>query len=158
MKPWISRCLGTICLGSALALAARNPHPPETEVEEQSRFSRSRAEDSGMASSSPPARLPGKARGRAKDQSLATRLHGDRVVIVAGQVHSPGPVHLGAGTTLSSVIDRAGGATAFGSIKRVRLQRGAETRVLNLSLPEHRDKLLLPHDVVVVPEKMVYGN
>jgi protein involved in polysaccharide export with SLBB domain len=79
-------------------------------------------------------------------------------VIVGGQVHLPGPVHLGAGTTLTSVIDRAGGATPFGSIKRVRLQRGAETRVLDLSLQEHQDELLLPHDVVVVPEKMVYGN
>jgi SLBB domain len=158
MKPWTTRCLATACLGSALALATNTAVSESAAGSIPASLSREPERHSPIQRSGSRGRLPAKARGSVKDESLATRLRREGMVTVGGQVHRPGPVPLTAGTTLSTAIERAGGATVFGSMKRVRLSRGGTSRVFDVTRQEHRGEPLLPNDTILVPEKMILGN
>lgn len=158
MKPWITRSLATACLGSALALAARTKTLGSDADSGHSLKSPGFHQLRTSTSSGSQDRLPAKARGVIKDESLATRLRREGVVTVAGQVYRPGPLPLSSGATLFTAIERAGGPTPFGSMKRVKLCRGGTTRVFDVTQPEYRSEPLLPHDTIEVPQKEVFGN
>jgi hypothetical protein len=158
MKPWITRSLATACLGSALALAARTKTLGNDADSGHSLKSPAFHQPRTSTPSKSAHRLPAKARGLIKDESLATRLRREGGVTVAGQVHRPGPLPLNSGSTLSTAIERAGGPTPFGSMKRVRLCRGGTTRVFDITRPEYRSEPLLPNDTIEVPQKEIFGN
>ncbi len=158
MKPWITRSLATACLGSALALAARTKTLRNDADSEDFRKSPGFHQLRTSTSSESQGRLPAKARGLIKDESLATRLRREGEVTVGGQVHRPGPLPLNSGSTLFTAIERAGGPTPFGSMKRVKLCRGGTTRVFDTTRPEYRSEPLLPNDTIEVPQKEIFGN
>ena len=158
MKPWITRSLATACLGSALALAARTKTLRNDAGSGDSLKSPGFRQHQTSTPSKSQDRLPAKARGVIKDESLATRLRREGVVTVGGQVCRPGPLPLSSGATLFTAIERAGGPTPFGSMKRVKLYRGGTIRVFDVTQPEHRSEPLLPNDTIEVPQKEIIGN
>ncbi|MDB6073847.1 MAG: polysaccharide export protein [Verrucomicrobiaceae bacterium] len=78
----------------------------------------------------------------------------ERLVYASGEVTKPGPVPYRSGMTVSKVITSAGGPTAFGRMKSVKLKRnGRLIRELNLSKASSTDGdvLVEPEDEIVVP-------
>ena len=57
-----------------------------------------------------------------------------QVVHIGGQVGRPGPVKFTQGLTLYQAVQAGGGATPFGSMKRVKLFRDGKLRQINLTL------------------------
>jgi protein involved in polysaccharide export with SLBB domain len=80
------------------------------------------------------------------------------VVTVGEQVNRTGPVKYVRGLTLYNAVQAAGGATIFGSMKRVRLTRGAQTKVYDLTDTKHMNILVEPNDTIQVPQKDIFGN
>lgn len=78
---------------------------------------------------------------------------GVAVVYVGGQVRKPGPLDHLEGTTLWDAIQAAGGATEFGSMKRVNLYRDGEQKTYDLTKKENRAIPLFKNDTVEVPQK-----
>jgi hypothetical protein len=60
--------------------------------------------------------------------------------------------------TLESAVTRAGGATPFGSLKRVSLVRGSIRKEYDLTNDSARAILLSDNDTVMVPQKMIIGR
>lgn len=81
-----------------------------------------------------------------------------QVVHVGGYVGRPGPVQFRNGMTLWQAIQSAGGENAFGSIYRVRLFRGGESKVYDLNNPAAMRIPLRPNDMVDVPQKNWRGR
>ncbi|WP_193212433.1 polysaccharide biosynthesis/export family protein [Luteolibacter marinus] len=79
-------------------------------------------------------------------------------VTVGGQVQSPGPVRYFRGLTLYDAVQAAKGATPFGSMKRVRLIRGKQSKEYNLTDAKHMNTPLEPRDTIQVPQKDFLGN
>ena len=158
IKSAFTRCLATACLGAAVALAARTSAVRDGVDSTTSGRSRTKNPPCRATAAAVQARLPAKARGRINDESLATRLHRDGVVTVGGQVQQPGRMAMTAGMTLGSVIERAGGTTPFGSMKRVKLRRGAEIREFDLTRGNNAEEPLLPDDCLMVSQKTFFGN
>lgn len=91
--------------------------------------------------------------------SLATR--GEpfmRRVTVGGFVRSPGPVASGEGLTLRAAIDQAGGASEFGSMRRVKLIRDGKLRQFDLTDEKVGPVAVEPADTIEVPQKMLIGR
>jgi protein involved in polysaccharide export with SLBB domain len=80
------------------------------------------------------------------------------VVTVGEQVNKTGPVKYVRGLTLYNAVQAAGGSTIFGSMKRVRLTRGAQTKVYDLTDTKHMNILVEPNDTIQVPPKDIFGN
>ncbi len=81
-----------------------------------------------------------------------------QVVTVGGYVGRPGPVPYRNGLTLWQAIQAAGGENAFGSIRRVRLFRGEESREYDLRNDEAKRIPLRPNDTIEVPQKNIWGQ
>ena len=77
-------------------------------------------------------------------------------VIIGGQVRSPQAIEK-ENLTLGEAIVRAGGATEFGSRKRVKVRRDGEIQTYDLTNPRFRDVILQPGDTVEVPQKNWLG-
>ncbi len=78
-----------------------------------------------------------------------------RFVTVGGAVRQPQAVPWSQDLTLSAGIMRAGGASEFGNLKKVRIQRGGEVRFFNLKAADkdpNQNPKLLPSDEVTVSE------
>jgi protein involved in polysaccharide export with SLBB domain len=80
------------------------------------------------------------------------------MVCVGGQVRKPGRLAMSPGITLGSAVERAGGATDFGSLRRVRLLREGEVREFDLSKPEYAATPLLADDGIEIPVKNYLGR
>lgn len=80
------------------------------------------------------------------------------VVTVGGYVRSPGPVRYTRGLTLYDAIQAAKGATEFGSMERVRVIRGKQSKQYNLKDPKHMNTPLQPRDTIQVPQKNIWGH
>jgi protein involved in polysaccharide export with SLBB domain len=80
------------------------------------------------------------------------------VVNVGDEVVSPGPVKYVRGLTLYNAVQAARGATPFGSMKRVRLTRGSQSKVYNLKDPKNMSIPVEPNDTIQVPAKDIFGN
>jgi protein involved in polysaccharide export with SLBB domain len=94
---------------------------------------------------------------RQTDVSMASHFRPRGTITVGGQVRIPGPVSFSAGLTLRQVIERAGGATEFGALHRVRLVRDGKMMTFDLTIPESQAVIIRHNDTVEVPQKAVLG-
>lgn len=81
-----------------------------------------------------------------------------QVVHVGGQVRRTGPVDFVQGLTLYQAIQTGGGATEFGSMRRVKLFRGGTQRQYDLTRAESMRILLEQGDTIEVPQKDWLGR
>jgi protein involved in polysaccharide export with SLBB domain len=88
---------------------------------------------------------------------MASHFRPRGTITVGGQVRIPGPVSFSAGLTLRQVIERAGGATEFGALHRVRLVRDGKMMTFDLTIPESQAVIIRHNDTVEVPQKAVLG-
>lgn len=79
-------------------------------------------------------------------------------VMVGGDVRKTGPVVYQQGLTLWGAVQAAGGPTEFGSIKRVRLFRGGQSKTYDLTKAQFMNIPLEPRDTIDVPRKTIFGN
>lgn len=89
--------------------------------------------------------------------SSAKRLE-EQVVVVGGQVRSPGPKPYNRNLTLWQAIQAAGGATEFGSMKRVKLLRRGVMKQYDVTKPQFMQIPLEPDDTIDVPQKSITGG
>lgn len=82
----------------------------------------------------------------------------NKIVSVGGHVKSPGPKPYARGMTLYQAVTAAGGANAFGSIKRVELLRNGKKYTYNLKDVKDMQLKIYPGDTINVPQKTVWGN
>lgn len=80
------------------------------------------------------------------------------IVTVGGQVRRPGPVKYHRGLTLYQAVQAAGGASEFGAMNRVTLQRAGRLRTYDLKATESRTVAVEPNDTIEVPEKNIIGR
>ncbi len=80
------------------------------------------------------------------------------LVVVGGFVRRPGPVEYNNNLTLYQAIQNAGGATEFGSLKRVTLYRAGKPRTIDVSDPKSMNTPLFPDDTIDVPQKKWTGQ
>lgn len=81
-----------------------------------------------------------------------------QLVTIGGQVRRPGPVAYSRELTLYQAIQAAGGATEFGSLKRVVLYRGGKGRRYDVTQPQFMNIPLSPSDTIEVPQKTMLGQ
>ena len=79
-------------------------------------------------------------------------------VYLGGQVRAPGPKAFTKGLTLYQAIQAAGGATEFGSMKRVKLFRGVRQTMYDLTKSQFMNVPVQPNDTIEVPQKGPFGN
>lgn len=89
---------------------------------------------------------------------MATLLRPQATVNIGGQVKSPGPVSFSRRITLGEAIERVGGATEFGSLKRVRIFRDGEQRSYDATDERFRGVMLEAGDTVEVPQRIPIGR
>jgi protein involved in polysaccharide export with SLBB domain len=82
----------------------------------------------------------------------------EELVTVGGQVRRPGPVKYSRDLTLYQAIQAAGGATEFGSLKRVTLFRGSSQKRYDVTQSQFMNIPLQPSDTIDVPQKTAFGN
>jgi polysaccharide export outer membrane protein len=81
-----------------------------------------------------------------------------QLVHVGGQVRRTGPVQFQKDLTIYQAVQSAGGATEFGSLKRVKLYRNGKTQTLDLTNPQMMRMPLEPNDTLEVPQKNFLGQ
>jgi polysaccharide export outer membrane protein len=81
-----------------------------------------------------------------------------QVVHVGGQVRRTGPVDFSQGLTLYQAVQAAGGATEFGSLRRVKLFRDGNQRQYDLQRAENMAIQLQQGDTIEVPQKDWLGR
>jgi len=81
-----------------------------------------------------------------------------QMVHIGGQVQSPGPKSYTKGLTIYQAIQAAGGATPFGSLKRVILYRRGKSQTLDVSEAKFMRIPLEPDDTIEVPQKNWLGQ
>ena len=82
----------------------------------------------------------------------------EQVVHVGGQVRRTGPVSYNRTLTLYQAIQAAGGATEFGSMKRVKLFRAGQQKQYDLTKAQFMNIPLSPNDTIEVPQKNAWGG
>lgn len=80
------------------------------------------------------------------------------VVTVGGEVRRAGPVPYNRGLTLYAAVQSAGGATEFGSVRRVKLIREGKIRIYDLRQTEAKSVTLKANDTIEVPQKNWFGG
>ena len=81
-----------------------------------------------------------------------------QMVHVGGQVRRTGPVPYTNNLTLYQAIQAAGGATEFGSLKRVKLYRDGKTQTFDATNPQFMRVPLRPDDTLEIPQKNWLGQ
>jgi polysaccharide export outer membrane protein len=81
-----------------------------------------------------------------------------QVVHVGGHVRKTGPVPFQRNLTIWQAVQAAGGATEFGSLKRVKLYRAGKTQTYDIENPQFKQIPLQPDDTLEVPEKGIFGG
>lgn len=82
----------------------------------------------------------------------------EQLVHIGGQVRSPGPKQYNNNLTIYQAVQAAGGATEFGSLKRVKLYRAGKTQTFDLTNPQFMRVPLRPDDTIEVPQKNIWGQ
>lgn len=82
----------------------------------------------------------------------------EQVVVVGGQVRRTGAVPYNRTMTLYQAIQAAGGATEFGSMKRVKLLRAGKQKQYDLTQLQFMQIPLEPDDTIEVPQKTILNN
>ncbi len=80
------------------------------------------------------------------------------VVTVGGQVRRPGPVPYQKALTIYAAIQAAGGATEFGSLRRVKIIRDQKVTTHDLTKDEVKVVLTQDNDTIEVPQKNLIGR
>ena len=94
-------------------------------------------------------------------QVISTAIGGSvdqEMIHVGGQVRRTGPVVFLKKLTIYQAVQAAGGATEFGSLKRVKLYRNGKTQTFDLSNPQFMRVPLQPNDTLEVPQKNWLGQ
>jgi protein involved in polysaccharide export with SLBB domain len=81
-----------------------------------------------------------------------------QVVHVGGQVRRTGPVAFQRNLTIWQAVQAAGGATEFGSLRRVKLYRAGKTQTYNIENAQFKQIPLQPDDTLEVPDKDIWGR
>ena len=82
----------------------------------------------------------------------------EQMVHVGGQVRRPGPVAFQKNLTIYQAVQGAGGASEFGSLKRVKLFRQGRTQVFDLTQPQFMRVPMERDDTIEVPQKNWRGQ
>lgn len=82
----------------------------------------------------------------------------EQVIHVGGQVRRTGPVGWQKNLTIYQAVQSAGGATEFGSLKRVKLFRNGKMQSYDLSNPQFMTVPMEPNDTIEVPQKNWLGQ
>ncbi|MFT4175701.1 MAG: polysaccharide biosynthesis/export family protein [Luteolibacter sp.] len=82
----------------------------------------------------------------------------DQMVHVGGQVRRTGQVKYSPGLTLYQAIQAAGGATEFGSMKRIKLIRAGKQLQYDLTKAQFMAVPVQPNDTIEVPQKNWIGQ
>lgn len=82
----------------------------------------------------------------------------EQMVYVGGQARRPGPVAFQQGLTIYQAVQGAGGATEFGSLKRVKLFRAGKTNTYDLTNPQFMRVLVQSDDTIEIPQKNFIGG
>ncbi len=82
----------------------------------------------------------------------------EQMVHVGGQVRRTGPVNYQKNLTIYQAVQAAGGATEFGSLKRVKLYRNGKTQTYDLTNAQFMRVPLEPDDTLEVPQKNWLGQ
>lgn len=77
---------------------------------------------------------------------------------VGGQAKRAGPVKYTRGLTLYNAVQAAGGATEFGSMKRVRVIRGGQLKEYDLTQTKFMNIPVEPNDTIEIPHKTWIGQ
>lgn len=80
------------------------------------------------------------------------------VVHIGGQVRGPGPKPYNNNLTIYQAIQAAGGATEFGSLRRVKLYRDGKTQTFDVTKAQFMRVPLKPDDTIEVPQKDWLGR
>ena len=80
------------------------------------------------------------------------------VVTVGGQVRRPGPVPFQKSLTIYAAIQSAGGATEFGSMRRVKVIHDGKVTSHDLTKDETKTILIQHDDTIEVPQKNLLGR
>jgi protein involved in polysaccharide export with SLBB domain len=80
------------------------------------------------------------------------------VVHLGGQVRGTGAKPFQKNLTIYQAVQAAGGATEFGSLKRVKLIRNGKSRVFDLTQDQFKNVPLEPNDTIEVPQKNMFGQ
>lgn len=80
------------------------------------------------------------------------------VVVVGGQVRRPGPVPYAQELTLWGAIQAAGGATEFGSMKRVSITRNGARKIYDVTKPQFMQIPMERNDAIDIPQKNWTGQ
>ncbi|QTN32488.1 von Willebrand factor type A domain-containing protein [Akkermansiaceae bacterium] len=78
-------------------------------------------------------------------------------VVIGGQVREAGSVAFKEGMTLGEAVKSAGGATEFGSAKRIKVYRDGKAQTYDLTNPELAQIELQANDTIEVPQKKWMG-
>lgn len=79
-------------------------------------------------------------------------------VTIGGQVRRPGPVPYAKELTLWQAIQAAGGATEFGSMRRVKLYRDGRHQTYDVTKPQFMAIPLQRNDTIEIPQKTAWGT
>ena len=92
------------------------------------------------------------------DKDRAGQKIDNELVSVGGHVKSPGLKPYTRGMTLSQAVTSAGGANAFGSMRRVTLLRNNKMYTYDLKNIKHMQEKVYPGDSITVPQKNWLGQ
>lgn len=79
-------------------------------------------------------------------------------VTIGGQVRKTGPVPFVKELTLWQAIQAAGGATEFGSMRRVKLYRDGNQKTYDVTKPQFMAIPLQRNDTIEIPQKTPWGT
>ncbi|MEP2777578.1 MAG: polysaccharide biosynthesis/export family protein [Luteolibacter sp.] len=82
----------------------------------------------------------------------------EQMIHVGGQVRRTGPVNWQKNLTIYQAVQSAGGATEFGSLKRVKLYRNGKMQTFDLTNPQFMRVPMEPNDTIEVPQKNWLGQ
>lgn len=82
----------------------------------------------------------------------------NEVVHLGGQVRKTGPLPFQKNLSIYQAIQAAGGATEFGSLKRVKLFRKGKSQVFDVTKDQFKNVPLEPDDTIEIPQKNFLGQ
>lgn len=94
-------------------------------------------------------------------QVFSTTLGGEvenEVVHLGGQVRKTGPLSFQKNLTIYQAIQAAGGATEFGSLKKVKLFRRGKSQTFDVTKDQFKNVPLEPDDTLEIPQKNWFGQ
>lgn len=82
----------------------------------------------------------------------------NQVVHLGGQVRKTGPLSYQKNLTIYQAVQAAGGATEFGSMKKVKLFRNGKMQTFDITKDQFKNVPLEPNDTLEIPQKNWFGQ